>query len=84
VPVDEGLTGVYTGTTLFKMNTTTLGTTLTVKYSWQWNTANPFDIVYGLPELQEEVPSSKVFAFVIPTAPTAFLLSGTLNFEEFG
>ena len=84
VPVDEGLTGTYTGTTLFKANTTTLGTTFTNKYSWQWNTANPFDIVYGLLELQEEVPVSKAFAFILPTAPTAFSLTGTFNYEEFG
>lgn len=84
VPVDEGLTGVYTPATTFKAITTTLGTTFTNKMSWQWNTANPFDIVDGLLELQDEFPVSKVWALILPTAPVAFLLTGTVNYEEFG
>lgn len=84
VPVDEGLTGVYTPSTVFKAITTTLGTTFTNKMTWQWNTANPFDIVDGLQELQDEFPAAKVWALILPTAPTAFNLTGTVNFEEFG
>lgn len=84
VPVDEGLTGVYSPTTVFKSVTTTLGTTFTNKMTWQWNTANPFDIVDGLLELQDEFPASKVWAIILPTAPTSFSLTGTVNFEEFG
>lgn len=84
VPVDEGLTGVYTPTTAFKAVTTTMGTTFTNKQSWQWNTANPFDELLGLVELQHEIPVSKVWAIILPTAPTAFNLTGTLFFEEFG
>jgi hypothetical protein len=84
VPVDEGLTGVYTGSTVFRAGTTTLGTTFTNKKTWQWLTPNPFDIVDGLLELQDEIPVSKVWALLIPTAPTAFLLSGTVHYEEFG
>jgi hypothetical protein len=84
VPVDEGLTGVYTGATIFKAITTTLGTTFANKITWQWNTANPFDILDGLQELQDEFPASKVWAIILPTAPTAFTLTGTVNFEEFG
>jgi hypothetical protein len=84
IPVEEGLIGVYTGSTIFKAVTTTLGTTFTNHFSWQWNTANPFDILDGLLELQTEIPSSKVWAFILPTAPTAFSLTGTLSYEEFG
>jgi hypothetical protein len=84
VPVDEGLTGVYTPSTLFKAITTTMGTTFTNKKTWQWNTANPFDIVDGLLELQDEWPVSKVWALILPTAPVAFSLTGTVHFEEFG
>lgn len=85
VPKDEGLTGVYTPATTFKANTTTLGTTFTQKKSWQWNTANPFDLVDGLLELQEEIPAGKVFAFIFPSAPgSAVSVTATLHFEEFG
>jgi|ERR1700677_2408576 hypothetical protein len=84
LPVEEGLIGVYTGSTTFKAVTTTLGTTFTNHISWQWNTANPFDILDGLLELQDEIPSSKVWAIILPTAPTAFSLTGTVNYEEFG
>ena len=69
VPVDEGLTGVYSPATVFKAITTTMGTTFTNKQSWQWNTANPFDEVLGLIELQHEFPSAKVWAIILPTAP---------------
>ena len=84
VPVDEGLTGTYSPSTVFKAITTTMGTTFTNKQSWQWNTANPFDEVLGLLELQHEYPVSKVWAIILPTAPTAFNLTGTAFFEEFG
>lgn len=84
VPVNEGLTGVYTPATVFKAITTTMGTTFTNKMTWQWNTANPFDVVDGLQELQDEFPSAKVWALILPTAPTAFSLTGTVNYEEFG
>lgn len=84
VPVNEGLTGVYTPATVFKSITTTMGTTFTNKMTWQWNTANPFDIVDGIQELQDEFPAAKVWALILPTAPTAFSLTGTVHFEEFG
>jgi hypothetical protein len=83
-PVDEGLTGVYTGATTFKAITTTLGTTFTQKSTWQWNTANPFDEVSGNLELQGEVPVSKVWALILPTAPVSFNLTGNVFYEEFG
>jgi hypothetical protein len=84
VPVDEGLTGVYSPSTVFKAITTTMGTTFTNKQSWQWNTANPFDEMLGIVELQHEEPVSKVWAIILPTSPTAFNLTGTAFFEEFG
>jgi hypothetical protein len=84
-PVDDALVGVYTPATAFRVNTTTLGTTPTSKAMWYWNTANPFDIVEGMVELQDEFAVSKVWALVIPTAPaTSFSCTGTINFEEFG
>ena len=84
-PVDDALVGVYTPATLFRAGTATLGTTPTNKMMWQWNTANPFDIVDGLQELQDEFAVSKVWAVIIPAAPAVtFNLTGILNFEEFG
>lgn len=82
-PVDLGSN--YTPATSFRAGTSTLGTTLANISQWQWNTANPFDIVEGLEALQDEFQVSKVWALVIPTAPgTGFNLTGTVNFEEFG
>jgi len=84
VPVDEGLTGVYTPSTVFKAITTTMGTTFTNKQSFTWNTANPFDEMLGLQELQHEFSAAKVWALILPTAPVAFNLTGTVFYEEFG
>lgn len=84
-PKDDGLVGVYTAATSFRAGTATMGTTPTNKAMWQWNTANPFDIVEGLEALQDEFGVSKVWALIIPTAPAAsFSLTGILEFEEFG
>jgi hypothetical protein len=82
-PVNQGIT--YTPATLFKVNTTTLGTTPTVQWSDQWNTANPYDLTEGLLELQDEIPAAKAWAFLITPAPaSAVSVSGDINFEEFG
>ena len=82
---DDALVGVYTPSTAFRAGTATMGTTPTNKIMWYWNTANPFDIVDGLQELQTEFAVSKVWAVIIPTAPgVSFSLAGTINFEEFG
>src|SRR5580692_4157318 len=64
-PVDDGLVGVYTPSTGFRAGTATLGTTPANKSMWYWNTANPFDIVEGLLELQDEFSVSKVWALII-------------------
>ena len=83
--VNDAISAVYTPATTFKAITTTMGTTPTNKIMWQWNTANPFDIVDGLLELQDEFAVSKVWAIIIPVAPSVgFNLTGTVNFEEFG
>ena len=82
-PKDQALNGVYTPSTTFKANTTTLGTTPTVVKAWQWNTANIEDQVDGLLELQEEFTAGKVFAFLITPAPGASLsVTATLHGEE--
>ena len=84
-PIDNALIGVYTPATGFRAGTATLGVTPTNVKMWYWNTANPFDIVLGLSELQHEFGVSKIWAIVIPTAPgTSFSLTGTVSFEEFG
>lgn len=84
-PVDEGLTGIYTGSTTFRCGTATMGTTPTVKWTDQWLTCNPYDNLEGMLELQDEIPASKAWAFIIPSAAaTSFNLNGTLNYEEFG
>jgi hypothetical protein len=52
--------------------------------TWQWNTANPFDLVDGLAEIQNEFPAAKVWALILPTAPVTFNLTGTVRYKEFG
>lgn len=85
VPVDDGLVGVYTPATSFYAATATMGTTPTNKFEDYWNTANPFDIVEGLLEIQDEFAVSKVWALIIPTAPgSSFSAVGTVYYEEFG
>jgi hypothetical protein len=82
-PVDEG--SGYSPVTLFRVNTTTLGSTFTQKYSYLWNTANPIDLVEGMPEIQDEIPAGKVWALVFPAAATsAVSVTCTIYFEEFG
>jgi len=84
-PVDDALVGVYSPATAFRAGTATLGTTPTNKGMWYWNTANPFDLVEGLLEIQDEFAVSKVWAFIIPSAPgVSFSMTGLINFEEFG
>lgn len=84
-PVDDALVGTYSPATSFYAGTATMGTTPTVKYSWYWNTANPWDEVKGLLELQDEFAVSKVWAIIMPSGPgTTFNLTGTVYFEEFG
>lgn len=84
-PVDDALVGVYSPSTAFRAGTATMGTTPTNKAMWYWNTANPFDLVEGLLEIQDEFAVSKVWAFIIPTAPgVSFSLAGLVNYEEFG
>jgi hypothetical protein len=84
-PVYEGLTGIYTPVTTFRCNTTTLGTTFAQKYTFIWNTANPVDLVEGMPALQDEIPAGKIWALVFPTAATsAVSVAGTIYYEEFG
>jgi len=84
-PVDEGLTGVYTPSTTFRCGTATMGTTPTVKWSDQWLSCNPYDLLEGMLEIQDEIPANKAWAFIIPSAvSTSFNLNGTLNYEEFG
>ena len=83
--IDDALVGVYTPSTTFRAGTATMGTTPTNKKLWQWNTANPFDLVDGLLEIQAEFAVSKVWALIIPTAPgVSFSITGTVAFEEFG
>lgn len=82
-PIDPG--SGYSPATTFKANTTTLGTTFAQIKSWQWNTANPFDIVDGLQELQYEFQVSKPWALIFPTTPgSALSVTLTVHFEEFG
>src|SRR5579859_1734262 len=83
---DDSLVGVYAPATSWYAATATIGTTPTVKKTWQWNTANPFDYVAGLLELQTEFAVSKVWAIIIPVTPPggSFSLTGTVNYEEFG
>ena len=80
--VDRGITTA--ASTAFRCLTATLGTTFTVIDAYQWNGANPFDMVFGLTEIQYEFAVSAVWAIIIPAASGTPSLTGKLTFEEFG
>lgn len=80
--VDRGVTTA--ASSAMRCLTATLGTTLTVLDSYQWNGANPFDMVYGLTEIQYEFSAAAVVALVIPSASGTPSLTGKITFEEFG
>jgi hypothetical protein len=82
-PIDDRLVGLYTPATLFRAGTATMGTTPTVKWMDQWNTANPYDLLDGLVELQSEFAAAKVWAIIMPSGPVStFNLTGTTQFVE--
>jgi hypothetical protein len=81
-PVDAGNT-VAAATTVRAL-TATLGTTFTQLDEWQWNGANPFDMVFGLSETQYEFAVSTKVALIIPAASGTPSLTGKITFEEFG
>lgn len=80
--VDRGISTA--ASTAFRCLTATLGTTFTFLDGWQWNGANPFDMVYGLTEIQTEFAVSTVVAMIIQTAAGTPSLTGKVTFEEFG
>lgn len=81
--VDRGVTTA--ALTLWRCLTATMGTTFAVLDGWQWNGANPFDMVFGLTEIQYEFAISAIIALIIPTAPGSTpSISGKITFEEFG
>lgn len=80
--VDRGVTTA--ASTAARCITATLGTTFTFLDSYQWNGANPFDMVYGLSEIQYEFAVSTVLALIIPSASGTPSITGKLTFEEFG
>lgn len=81
--VDRGITTA--ASTAVRCLTATLGTTFTVFDAYQWNGANPFDMVYGLTEIQWEFPVSTALAIIIPSAPGSTpSLTGKITYEEFG
>jgi hypothetical protein len=81
--VDRGVTTA--AVTAFRCLTATMPTTLLiVDDEWQWNGANPFDVVFGLTEMQHEYAVSSIVALTIPTASGTPSLTGALYYEEFG
>lgn len=81
--VDRGITTA--AVTAFRALTATMGTTPTVFDGWQWNGANPFDMLFGLPETQYEFAAAAVWALIISVAPGSTpALSGKVTYEEFG
>lgn len=80
--VDRGITTA--ASTAFRCLTATLGTTFTINKDWQWNGATPFDMVFGLQEIQLEYAVSTVVALIIPSASGTPSLTGNVVFEEFG
>jgi hypothetical protein len=91
-PVDAGLFGIYTPATLFKAVTTQMGVApFFPRYSWTWNTGDPFDPSFrgattaaGKPAgFDEGTRVAAVWAFILPAGPTrAFSLTGTLDFDD--
>lgn len=81
-PVDTGNT--VSGSTTWRCLTATLGTTFTQWDEWQWNGANPFDMVFGLLETQYEISVSTVLALIVPTASGTPSITGKITYEEFG
>jgi hypothetical protein len=95
VPVEAGLVGIYTPATAFKAITTQMGVApFFPRYSWQWNTGDPFDPTFTpgaavgraagkAAGLDEGTRVSTVWAFILPQGPaTGFSLTGTLEFDE--
>lgn len=80
--VDRGVTTA--AATAARCLTATLGTTFAVIDSYQWNGANPFDMVFGLTEIQYEFAVSSIVALIIPSAAGTPSITGKLTFEEFG
>jgi hypothetical protein len=92
IPVEAGLVGIYTPATAFKAITTQMGVAPFVpRYSWQWNTGDPFDPTFtpgatkasGKPTgFDDGTRASVVWAFILPQAATPFSLTGSLEFDE--
>lgn len=80
--VDRGVTTA--AATAARCLTATLGTTFTQLDEWQWNGANPFDMVFGLSETQYEFAVAAIVALVIPSASGTPSITGKITFEEFG
>lgn len=80
--VDRGVTTA--AATAARCLTATMGTTFAQLDEWQWNGANPFDMVLGLTEMQYEFAVSSIIALIIPSASGTPSLTGKITFEEFG
>lgn len=80
--VDRGNT--VAAATAARCLTATLGTTFAQLDEWQWNGANPFDMVFGLSETQYEFAVSSIIALIVPSASGTPSLTGKITFEEFG
>jgi len=81
--VDRGVSTA--ASTAFRCLTATMPTTILITDEyWQWNGANPFDVVLGLTEMQHEYAVSSIVALTIPSASGTPSLTGALYYEEFG
>lgn len=62
---------------------TTPGATSIVLHTWQWNGANPLDIVFGKEITVPEIQATQILGLNFLSAPGTPTISGTLTLEEF-
>jgi hypothetical protein len=83
-PKSRGLTVTIASTAYG--NTATMGTTPSVLYTWMWNDVNPYDLLEGHPDLQDEFPAAIVLAMIQPTSSpgSGIVYSGSVDYVEYG
>lgn len=89
-----GTTLAITPRAIIRKNTTTAATAAISGYTtpgavsiildgWQWNGANPIDIVNGKDILIPEIAAGQIWALNFLTAPGTPTISGSVSIEEF-
>lgn len=68
--------------TVFRYQSTTLGTTFTAIDEFQWNTAMPWEDTFGMDSIKWEVPAATAWAVLFPAGPGTPTISGSIDIEE--